>query len=519
MKLCRIRMLTPFLLGLLALAETFLVGAGSGSTSQAGYRPQVQGEVMVKFEPGVNQTEIDRLNAAHGATIIDSIPRVGVLRLRTSSGLGEEQLAAAYRRSPHVEFAELNHFFQTTDTTPNDPWFPNWQKPLQRIHAPAAWDITTGSAGVIIAIVDSGADYAHPDLAAQLLPGYDFVNGDSSPSDDNGHGTHVAGVAAAITNNGEGVAGTCWSCRLLPLKAFDQQGIGSSSAIAPAIIYAADQGAKVINMSFSGPDSRTVKSAIDYAFNKGLVLVGAAGNSGGSVEYPAAYSNVLAVSALDADNIIAAWSNRGPEIDLAAPGTGVVSTSLFVARSCGCKYAFMSGTSVAAPFVSGSAALVAAQAPTLSPSAAMDILKKGTDDLGSPGTDPLYGAGMVNPYGALTALGSQPIDQQPGGTSPSEQTHTATFSGSLGFPNQPTAASHQVSIGRDGTLVATLTWSAKGDLDLYLFDSQDELMASAKTAGKGAERLEATVSPGQYTLKVMLVSGRGKYTLSVTYPV
>ncbi|MBI2567172.1 MAG: S8 family serine peptidase [Candidatus Schekmanbacteria bacterium] len=263
------------------------------------------------------------------------------------------------------------------------------------IDAPEAWDLETGDASVLIAILDTGVDLDHPDLADKIVPvaGADVVNGDSDPSDDNGHGTHVAGIAAAGSDNAEGGAGVCWGCRIVPVKVLDASGYGTYSQIASGIQLAADSGARVINLSLgSTASSETVRLAVQYAQGKGAVVVGAAGNNDStSPFYPADFEGVLAVAATDADDARWGFSNRGEWMDVAAPGHQIWSTLLDN------TYASWSGTSMAAPFVAGVAGLLLSQNPGWSQGLVVEQIRRTADSL----SDSTLGKGRVNARQAL----------------------------------------------------------------------------------------------------------------------
>ncbi|MEI6614098.1 MAG: S8 family serine peptidase [Chrysiogenales bacterium] len=237
------------------------------------------------------------------------------------------------------------------------------------IKASEGWIWSTGSNGTMIAIVDSGMAQAHEDLKNKIMPGYDFVNDDADPQDDNGHGTFVASLAAAETDNGIGIAGVAWNAMLLPVKVLDSQGNGNYLTIAAGIKYAADQGAKVINLSLGGDSASFIlKDACQYAFNKGCTLIAAAGNTGSeAVQFPAAYDSLcLAVGASDANDTLAPFSNRGLQIDVVAPGVWVFGASFNPARPTELRsYDWDNGTSLAAAHVSGAAALLIAYKPLL----------------------------------------------------------------------------------------------------------------------------------------------------------
>jgi thermitase len=235
---------------------------------------------------------------------------------------------------------------------PTDPgWSQEWG--LSQIGAPAAWQVSSGSKPVVIAVLDSGVDPAQPDLQGALVPGADFADSTGSTADQYGHGTMVAGVIAARPDNGLGGAGICWTCRVMPVKVLGADGSGTSVAIAQGIRYAADNGANVISMSFvlSGPDDG-VQSALAYAHSRGVLLIAAAGNSGSDQPtYPAAYPDVVSVAAVDPSGALYPWSTRGTWVTLAAPGCAYTTAmgGGFVSNFC--------GTSAAAPLVAGLAGL------------------------------------------------------------------------------------------------------------------------------------------------------------------
>lgn len=296
-----------------------------------------------------------------------------------------------------ASFVEEDHVVSAS-YTPNDPRYSE-QWHLPSVSAPQAWDNTTGSAEVTIAVIDTGVDYNHQDLAGKCVAGYNYVDRNSDPMDDHGHGTHVAGIAAALGDNSTGVAGADWRARIMPIKVLDAQGSGYDSDVAAGIRYAADHGAEVVNMSLgSSSYSYTLAEAVNYAYNKGVTLVAAAGNDGSSVSYPAACDHVIAVGALDQGDNLAYFSNRGQALDLTAPGVSILSTVPG-------GYGKMSGTSMASPLVAGCASLLLAAHPGYSPSQVEAALVEGATDLGSAGFDTDYGHGKVN---ALACVSGEP---------------------------------------------------------------------------------------------------------------
>ncbi len=329
------------------------------------------------------------------------LPKVARLRLPEVPDL--TRLKETLSSLSFTAFVEDDHVVRIS-ATPNDPHYgEQWHLPS--VSAPQAWDITTGSSGVTIAVVDTGVDYTHPDLKGKCLPGYNFVDRSSDPMDDHGHGTHVAGIAAAVGNNSTGVAGVDWKARILPVKVLDAQGSGYDSDVAAGIRYAADHGAKVINLSLGSPDySYTLEEAVNYAYNQGAVVVAASGNSGSSVNYPAACDRAIAVGALDSGDKLAYFSCQGPEIDLVAPGVSILSTLPG-------SYGKMSGTSMASPVVAGCASLVLAANPGYSPAQVKKALEAGATDLGPTGFDNGYGNGKVNAYAALGTGAPEPAPE------------------------------------------------------------------------------------------------------------
>ena len=309
-------------------------------------------------------------------------------------------------------FAYVEHdYYARTAAVPNDPsYIAQWHLP--QIRSAEAWDLTTGSAAVVVAVIDSGADATHPDLAAKLVPGWNFVNGNADTSDVLGHGTAVAGSLGAESNNRIGIAGVSWASRIMPLVVVDDQNYAAYSNIAEAIQYAADHGVRVINISIGGPcQSSTLQSAVDYAWDKGAVIFSSAMNDSASAPYyPAAANHVVAVSATDANDRLASFSNFGNWIALAAPGAGILTTMN------GGGYSFWSGTSFSSPIAAGVAALCLAVNPALTNSGLVSLLEQTADDLGPPGRDASFGYGRINAYRAVLAAlaAGSPPQHQPG---------------------------------------------------------------------------------------------------------
>ncbi len=294
--------------------------------------------------------------------------------------------------------------------TPNDTIWPQQWGPAN-IHCPEGWDITLGDTAVKVGVLDQGIDYLHPDLTPHFgpNPGYDFVDSDPDPSPDWGlyheiHGQHVAGILAAVTGNGIYMAGIA-ECHLYALRVLDSMGMGWNSDIAEAILWAADSGLHVINMSLGGPSSSAVlRDACDTAFARGVLLLAASGNNGtGTILYPAAYESVIAVGATNSSNTLWSSSNYGAAQELVAPGVDIISITPYGNVFYG-PYLTTSGTSMACPHAAGVAALVKALFPSMTNEDIRQRLRETAIDLGDPGWDIYYGYGKVDAYRALVGL-------------------------------------------------------------------------------------------------------------------
>ncbi len=363
------------------------------------------GEILVKYRTGADvpaaRDRMSRqgvLRARPVARRFSSPSLLSVDRLDLDRERDLTETLRAVRKDPAVLWAEPNYVARAAGEEGNDPLRAQ-QWALEAVRAPEAWALTAGAPAVTVAVIDTGVDLAHPDLRKQTQAGWDFVNEDGDPSDDLGHGTHCAGIVAAEAGNGVGIAGVAPGCRILAVKALDASGEGRYSDIAEAIVYAADNGAKIISMSFGGYGySQTLQEAVDYALSKGCLLVAAGGNDGvESPVYPAAYPDVIGVSAVGPDGAVWPGSNRGPHIDLCAPGVDVLSTSL------GGGYASHTGTSPAAAVVAGLAALVAQGRTDLPMPWVAKLLCRTASDLGEAGRDPVFGSGGVDVLAALAS--------------------------------------------------------------------------------------------------------------------
>lgn len=402
---------------LLAIATVAVLLSPVSATAKPNQSYTV-GRVLVHFKAGTKAADARDTLKRHGARQLSEISQLGVKSVDVPAGR-EKAVAAALAKDPRVEYAEPSYkakaFF-----APNDPYYATQQWGLENtgqtilwsqgladadIDASAAWEKSRGN-GVKIAVVDSGIDARHPELAAKMVGQVNF-SPSQLPNDLLGHGTHVAGIAAATVNNGKGVAGGCPDCKLLSAKVLSEDGTGSYESVAMGIVWAADNGAKVINLSLGGPDnSHALRKAVDYAWQKGAVIVAAAGNNASDEKmYPAAYPNVIAVAATNNLDERAFFSNYSANwVDVAAPGEGIFSTlpsypSYIDPNPAGTGYGFLSGTSMASPLTAAVAGLLWDSPYGTSNVSVRNQLQRTADKI--PGTGTEWSSGRVNAARAL----------------------------------------------------------------------------------------------------------------------
>ena len=376
----------------------------------------VQDQIIVKYKDGVNPLDLEKKLKEIGVisqeklykdTNDSVLKRYFIFKLK--KGVSVEKIYEILNSFKEVENAEPNYIIHVQET-PNDPNFQT-QWGLKKIHAEDAWNISKGSKDVVVAVIDTGIDYKHEDLPADIIKGRNFAYGNDDPMDDMWHGTHVSGTIGELTNNGKGGSGANWDARLMAIKACDANGACQGSAFIQGIRYAADNNAKVINMSLAGTPScsasQAVQDAINYALEKKVVIVVAAGNDGqdASNYNPASCNGVVTVGATDNQDKRSIWSstgssNWGNRVDIAAPGTGILSTSPGGYRTA-------SGTSMASPHVAGAAALLLSKCSNLAPREVRDFLVNNGDSIS---TDLPIGGRRLNIFNALNACsgGSTP---------------------------------------------------------------------------------------------------------------
>lgn len=383
------------------------------------------GRILVGWNEGTNRAAQAELLAGQGWKLLRRIDELNVAVVAVPQG-EELAAAAALQADPAVAYAEPDYLaaaaglfaapaqqsappLSAQGVQPNDTfWSAQWS--LRRMQAPLAWTLNQGATAVTVAVIDSGIDLSHPEFAGRIQPGFDYVEWDTVPQDQFGHGAHVSGVIAAAGNNGRGVAGAAWNVQLVPLRVLDRNGLGTASNIAQAIVAAANRRVQVINLSLalSGP-STAVQNAIIAAVNNDCLVVAATGNDSqagfppAAVSYPAAYPQVVAVAAVTRWEERASYSNGGPQVMLAAPG-GEASDPIY-STSLNGGYAMLYGTSIAAAHLSGAASLLRSYAPQWSAAAVRDALRNTADKVGSTpyvaGRNDALGYGRVNAAAAL----------------------------------------------------------------------------------------------------------------------
>jgi type VII secretion-associated serine protease mycosin len=317
------------------------------------------------------------------------------------------RIAQAAHAKKDTLAVEVDTLVRALDVPADDDPLREFQWDLEKISTPAAWESSTGS-DMVVAVIDTGVDGSHPDLAGQLLPGLDAITDTTGGDDDgNGHGTHVAGTVAAVAGNGEGVAGFAPDAKILPVKVLGANGSGYVSDTAQGIVWAADNGAHIINLSLgSSNPSKAEESAVAYAVGRGVTVVAAAGNEreeGSPTSYPAAYDGVIAVAATDPGDDVAEYSNQGAYVDVAAPGSGIFSTYPVDLPEGSSGYNALSGTSMAAPHVAAVAALIKSVQPDLTPDDIQQVLQSSAVDLGDGGFDEDFGYGRIDAAAAVEA--------------------------------------------------------------------------------------------------------------------
>ena len=421
--------------GLVALATLMALSFGSGPLEPETVSAQdtvtsldslpipewIDGMLLVKFAPETTEFEQIATLAICSGTLGEKIEGINIWRAGVPFGQ-VDWAVMCMTTNPNVVYAEPDYVCEGGYLSNDTAIIEGWQYAPSLISADDAWDVTTGSSAVEVAVLDSGVDVLHPDLSGKLIAGSDIVNSDSAPSDDHGHGTHIAGVIAAIPNNGLGAVGIGHDTKVRAIKVLDNTNTGSWGDVAQGIVEATDAGAKIINLSLGGyTGSQTLLDAVEYAWSNGVLLVAAVGNGAQTNPYyPAAYDHVMGVAATNSSDGRWSLSNYGSFVDISAPGDMIYSTHWTdggpapafsgdaTDSTLTSTYTYLSGTSQAAPHVSGVAALLLAQDPTRTNQQLWDILTSTSDDLGVAGWDQLYGHGRLNALQAVSGDSSTP---------------------------------------------------------------------------------------------------------------
>lgn len=546
----------------------------------------VPNEIIIKFKEGITKDKIKSFNSAYDLSMISESSQSGFHRLKVPTEKTVSAMVKKLSNNLFVEYAEPNYIAKIA-MAPNDPYFSYQWHMLSitdgGINIQPAWDIATGT-GVTVAVIDTGISTAGNDLAGTcFVSGYDFVNNDNDPNDDNGHGTHVAGTIAQTTNNGIGVCGVAFDACLMPVKVLNSGGTGTYADIIDGINYATSNGADIISISIEGSvPSQGLEDALANAYNNGVTVVAASGNSGqNGVAYPAAYdAYVIAVGATRYDKTRSYYSNYGNSLDLVAPGGDVNVDQNGDSYADGVLqetfdpdwgYHFWQGTSMATPHVSGLAALLFSNGVT-SPDDIRTAMQNTAVDLGSTGWDIYYGYGLIDAYSALTYNNNIPptctITANPTtGEVPLNTTFSMSASDSdgtisfweldvdnddtaeySGSGNPPSTQEHTYS--NSGTYIAELSvWDNEGSIGTdtetiivtepnyppdapsnllvqhYGVSSVDDL-SSSTTINQGTEIYDYTNTHNQddsyHQITEIYIGGppnRGKYSLDIVYPI
>ena len=459
--------------------------AGAAQPVAAGGEYHARGRILVMPRAGLSDHEFAKALAPHGGRG-RKVGQSDLHIVELPAHASEKAVVERLSKHPHIKFAELDRAFKSNFVA-NDPYLGSaWH--LNKVNAPAAWDLGQGS-GVTVAILDSGVEASHPDLAAQMVPGYNFFDNNNNTADVYGHGTAVAGVAAAASNNGVGVAGMAGQARIMPLRVSDTNGWGYTSTISQAITYAADHGARIANASFGGiAGSASIQNAAQYMKNKGGLVFVSAGNNGVDENYNQT-TTLIAVSATDEWDNRTSWSSYGNFVSLSAPGITYTTRT-------GAGYGQAMGTSFSSPLAAGVAAVVMSANPSLSGAQVEKLLFSTAADLGAAGRDNIYGYGRVDAAAAVKAAASTTVavDTQAPSVAIANLAASSTVSGVV--PVNVSAADNvgvaRVELKVNGTSVAVdsaapyaFSWNSAGvangmaSVVAYAYDAAGNVAASS----------------------------------------
>jgi len=451
--------------------------------------------VLVRFSNGMSPAKAQSALASVGGKVDWEIPGTTVKVVSLPPSANEAAIAVGLAHKPGVEFAEVDALIQASAVTPNDPWYANWQPQLRQINAPAAWSFNWGSPNLTVAVIGSGVYGQHPDLAGNMVPGWNFYNNNADASDVVGHDTCVAGIIGATANNGIGVASVASGVKLMPLRVTDLNDYATYSSIASAITYAADHGCKIAVPSFAAFDSSsTLQVAAHYMYSKGGLVISPSGNSGYRLT-ASDDSQVLEVSAVNGSLVIEPTSSTGSCIDLCAPSAG------YTPQMTG-GYGSFGGTCAASAYVTGAVALVWSANSALTNAQVVNVLRSSAMDLGPSGYDTSYGAGLLDVGAAVAAASGQT-----GGTAVDSTAPTITgmqpSNGQMvqGLISVTAQASDNVgvasmSLAIDGVQVAS---SSSGSCSYWwdtsrIQNGSHQIVASSKDAAGNSSNAAVTVT-------------------------
>ena len=471
------------------------------------------GQILVQPKAGLPDAEFEKILKGHQGKVAEKIGNLPV-HIITVPDHAEEAVVRALSKNPHIEFAELD-MDNEMSTTPNDPLFSSaWHLP--KIQVPTAWDVAN-AAGITIAILDTGVEASHPDLANQMVPGVNAVDSGADTSDIESHGTQVAGSAAAAFNNGVGVAGIAGNAKIMPVRITNRtDGVASTSDITRGLNWAADNGADVANISYAVSGSSSVTTAAQYMRGKGGVVVVAAGNSGIDPGY-ADNQYMITVSATGGDDVKAGWSNYGAVVDVAAPGVSIQTTSV------GGSYAAVSGTSFASPVTAGVVALIQSANLKLTPDQVEKVLESSADKVSGVDFDPNYGYGRINAAAAVQlAINTTAVDSQAPTASITSPSGGSVVSGiaSVTVNAADNVAVSQVSLFANGKLVGTDTtapYQFSWDTSTVANGNVSLTATATDAAGNNGSAASVTVSVQNQTS--VTITDQAAPTVAISNPV
>jgi len=439
--------------------------------------------LLVKFKPGTSKNNQDEIFKQNGVSVADEISQIDVKILKVAEP-SLEKVQAALSKHISVEYVEKDWIFEPA-VIPDDPYFSK-QWHLSMINAATAWDTSQGSTSIPVAILDTGVDPNHPDLSSKLVSGYNFYNNNNDWSDVCGHGTKVAGAAAALTNNAAGVAGVTWDNPIIPIKITDSNCWGYYSAMIKGITYAADNGARAANISFLIFNGNALTDAAKYMYDKGGWVVAAGGNTGQFENY-SDNPYIISVGATSSSDTVTSFSSYGQYIDLTAPGSAIYTTKM------GGLYSYVSGTSFSSPITAGLVSLLFSANPSLTPSQVFDILKTTSVDLGTPGYDQNYGWGRIDAAAAMSQINSPLPPPDP---EPTPDPTPEPISVSIMSPNNGSTVNGRqtISVSVSGFSSPTVTLTLDGNVLTTLTNSPYEYGWHTKGLSSGSHTITATAT-------------------------